>query len=436
MQEFFPDIKQIRYEGPDSKNPFAFKFYNPDEKVGGKTMAEHLRFAMAYWHTMTGAGDDPFGGAVFERPWLSMSNPMELAKARMRAAFELLEKLGMPYVCFHDQDIAPVGDTLKESFTAFDEMVEMMKTLLDDSNVGLLWGTARLFMDKKYMHGAGTSPEVDVYTHGAAQVKKCMEATKYLGGENYVFWGGREGYDTLLNTNMGRELDAYGQFMRMASDYAREIGFTGQLLIEPKPKEPTTHQYDFDVNSILAFLHKYGLTDRFKINVEQNHAILAGHTYAHEIRLARINNALGSLDANEGSYLLGWDTDQFPTSVYESAAVMYEVLENGGIAPGGLNFDAHLRRHSFKPDDIFLGFIAGMDTYARGLKVAHALRESGEIEEFVQNRYKSWDSKLGQKILSGKTSLSELADHAHAHDPIEIDSGRREMLESIINKYL
>ena len=436
MKEFFPEIKKIRYEGPDSKNPLAFKFYNPEEKVGGKTMAEHLRFSMAYWHTLNGGGADPFGGPVFERPWLSISDPMDQAKARMHAAFEILDKLQLEYICFHDQDIAPQGETLSESFKNFDEISSLMKKLMNDSGVKLLWGTARLFMDKKYMHGAGTSPQVDVYTHAAAQVKKCLEVTRDLGGANYVFWGGREGYDTLLNTNMGLELDTMGQFLRMAADYAQEIGFDGQLLIEPKPKEPTTHQYDFDVNSIMAFLHKYGLSDRFKINVEQNHAILAGHTYQHEIRLARINDKLGSLDANEGAYLLGWDTDQLPTSVYESAAVMYEVLQNGGIAPGGLNFDAHLRRHSFKPDDIFLGFIAGMDTYARGLKVAHALLESGEIEDFIRERYKSWDSDLGKKILAGKTSLSELAEYAHKHDPVEVDSGRREMLESIVNRYL
>lgn len=281
-------------------------------------MAEHLRFSMAYWHTMTGSGSDPFGGDVFERPWHSISNPIDQAKARMEAAFELLSKLGLPFVCFHDQDIAPTGDTLKESFSYFDEIAEFMKKLLDDSGVKLLWGTARLFMDKKYMHGAGTSPQVDVYAHAAAQVKKCMEITKYLGGENYVFWGGREGYDTLLNTDMGLELDVYGQFMRMAADYAGEIGFKGQLLIEPKPKEPTTHQYDFDAAAILGFLRKYGLIDTFKINIEQNHAILAGHTYAHEVRFARLNGALGSLDANEGSYLLGWDTDQYPTNIYEA----------------------------------------------------------------------------------------------------------------------
>jgi xylose isomerase len=436
MKEFFPNIKKITYEGPDSKNPFAFKFYDPDEKVGDKTMAEHLRFSMAYWHTMTGSGSDPFGGDVFERPWLAVADPMKQAKARMEAAFELLSKLGLPFVCFHDQDIAPTGETLKESFSYFDEIAEFMKKLLDDSGVKLLWGTARLFMDKKYMHGAGTSPQIDVYAHGAAQVKKCMEITKYLGGENYVFWGGREGYDTLLNTDMGLELDAYGQFMRMAADYAGEIGFKGQLLIEPKPKEPTTHQYDFDVAAILGFLRKYGLAGRFKINIEQNHAILAGHTYAHEVRFARLNGALGSLDANEGSYLLGWDTDQYPTNIYEATSVMYEVLENGGIAPGGLNFDATLRRHSFKPDDLFLGFIAGMDTYARGLKTAYALRQSGEIEEFIRNRYQSWDSDLGKKVLAGRTTLAELAEYAHNHDPVTIESGRREMLESIVNRYL
>ncbi len=354
----------------------------------------------------------------------------------MEAAFEVVQKAHLPFICFHDQDIAPTGETLKESFHYFDEMVELMKKMLDDTGVKLLWGTARLFMDKKYMHGAGTSPSVDVYAHGAAQVKKCMEATKYLGGANYVFWGGREGYDTLLNTDLGLEFDTYGQFMRMAADYAKEIGFDGQLLIEPKPKEPTAHQYDFDVGTILGFLRKYGLEDRYKINVEQNHAILAGHTYAHEVRMARINNALGSLDSNEGAYLLGWDTDQYPTNIYEAVSVMYEILENGGIAPGGLNFDATLRRHSFKPDDIFLGFIAGMDTYARGLKIAYNLRKSGEIEDFIRARYKSWDTELGKKILSGRADLTELTEYAQKHDPVTIESGRREMLESIINRYL
>jgi xylose isomerase len=436
MQEFFPNVQQIRYEGPDSRNPFAFKFYNPEEVVGEKTMREHLRFSMAYWHTLTGGGDDPFGGAVFERPWLSITDPMDQARARMHAAFEIMDKLGLDFVAFHDQDIAPTGETLSESFRNFDDIAGLMKQLLSEHGKRLLWGTARLFMDKKYMHGAGTSPSVDVYTHAAAQVKKCLEWTKELGGANYVFWGGREGYDTLWNTDMGRERETMGQFLRMAAEYAKEIGFEGQLLIEPKPKEPTVHQYDFDVAAILEFLRASGLYDRFKINVEQNHAILAGHSYQHEIRTARINGKLGSLDANEGAYLLGWDTDQFPTNVYEAAAVMYEVLAAGGIAPGGLNFDATLRRHSFKPDDIFLGFIAGMDTYARGLKVAYALHESGEIEEFIRERYASWESELGRRIRSGQTSLSELAEHAHAHDPVEVDSGRREMLESIINRYL
>ena len=436
MQEFFPDIKEIPYEGPDSKNPYAFKFYNPEERVGGKTMQEHLRFSMAFWHTMVGGGADPFGGNIFERPWLSISDPMDLAKARMHAAFEVIEKLGLPFLCFHDQDIAPQGETLKESFRNFDEMVELMKKLKDDKNVGLLWGTARLFMDKKYTHGAATSNSADVYAHAAAQVKKCMEATKYLDGHNYTFWGGREGYDTLLNTDMGLEYDNYGRFMEMAADYAKEIGFNGQLLIEPKPKEPTVHQYDFDVNAVMAFLRKYGLEDRFKINVEQNHAILAGHTYAHEINLARINGLLGSLDANEGAYLLGWDTDQIPTSVYESTFTMYEVLRNGGIAPGGLNFDAKLRRGSFRPDDIFIGLIAGMDTYARGLKVAHALLESGELEEFIRERYKSWESGIGKQIREGKATFHDLERHAHEHDPVEVGSGRRELLESIVNRYL
>jgi xylose isomerase len=436
MNEFFPDVNKIQYEGPNSKNPLAFKFYNPEEEIGDKSMSEHLRFSMAYWHTLNSGGADPFGGAVFERPWLSVRDPMDQARAKVHAAFEIMDKLQIEYLCFHDQDIAPTGKTLAESFRSFEEIAKLMKSMMNDSHVKLLWGTARLFMDKKYMHGAATSPNLGVYAHAAAQVKKCMEVTHELGGRNYVFWGGREGYDTLLNTDMQHELDAAGQFMRMASDYAQKISFDGQLLIEPKPREPTTHQYDFDVSAVIAFLHTYGLTDRFKINVEQNHAILAGHTYAHEVRAARVAGVLGSLDANEGSYLLGWDTDQLPTNIYDAIFVMDEVLENGGIAPGGLNFDAHLRRHSFRPDDIFLGFIAGMDTYARGLKIAHALRQSGEIREFIRHRYRSWDSELGRRILAGKASLSELTEFAHDHDPTEVESGRREMLEGIVNRYI
>ncbi|MFP4409627.1 MAG: xylose isomerase [Spirochaetaceae bacterium] len=437
MKEFFPEVPKIKYEGPDSKNPMAFKFYNPDEKVGDKTMREHLRFSMAYWHDIIGTGADPFGGDVFERPWLSITDPQEQAKARMRGAFEVLDKLGLDFFCFHDTDIAPEGEKLSDFHKNFDEIVELTKQLMADYDKKRLWGTACLFKNKRYMHGAATSPLPEVFAYAASQVKKAIEATHYLGGANYTFWGGREGYDTLLNTEMGLEMDNYARLLEMAVDFKKKLGFDGQFLIEPKPMEPTKHQYDYDVAAILGFLLKYKLIDHFKINIEQNHAILAGHTYAHEIRLARENGILGSLDANEGDYLLGWDTDQLPTNIYESTFVMYEVLKAGGLAPGGLNFDAKLRRHSFKPDDIFLGKIAGMDTYARGLKIAHALLEGGEIEEFVQERYKGWKSGLGKEIMEGKVGFEELEKYTleNGHG-IEVPSGRREMLEAIVNRYI
>lgn len=434
--EFFPDIPSIQYEGRDSRNPLAFKFYNPDERVGDKTMAEHLRFSVAYWHTLNGNGADPFGVGVNERPWLSIQDPMEQAKARMRALFEITEKLHVPFFCFHDRDIAPDAPTLGEANRNLDEIVEYAKTLMADSPTRLLWGTAQLFMHPRYVHGAATSPSADVFAFAAAQVKKAIEVTQYLDGKNYVFWGGREGYETLINTDMGFELDNLGRFLNMAVDYKKKIGFDGQFLIEPKPKEPTSHQYDFDVQSGHAFLQKYGLVDHFKFNIEQNHAILAGHTYAHEIHYARANGLLGSLDANQGDYLLGWDTDQFPTNIMESIFVMYEVLKNGGLAPGGLNFDAKLRRPSFKSDDIFLAHIAGMDAYARGLKIAHALLAGGELEAFVKDRYAGWASGIGAKIVEGRVGFEELEQHSLSQGEIALESGRRELLESIVNRYI
>lgn len=436
QEEQFPKIPQIQYEGPESDNPLAFKFYNPKEKLGNKTMEEHLRFSMAYWHTMVGGGSDPFGFPTNIRPWLSISDPMEQARVRMRAAFEVAQKLQLPFYCFHDRDIAPEGDSLKETNANLDEIVEIAKEQMQETGIELLWGTAQLFMHPRYVHGAATSNNAEVFAYAAAQVKKAMEVTTYLGGHNYVFWGGREGYDTLLNTDMGLELDNLARFMRMASDYAKEIGFTGQLLIEPKAKEPTTHQYDFDVANCLHFLRKYDLMDRFKINVEQNHAILASHSYQHELYMARINGMLGSMDANQGDYLLGWDTDQFATNIYEATMAMYEVLKNGGLAPGGLNFDAKLRRPSFQPDDIFYGHIAAMDTYARGLKVAHALLESGELEDFVADRYKSYSEGIGKQIVNEEVGFRELEEYALKHDRIENGSGRRELLEAIINRYI
>lgn len=436
MNEFFKDVPTIPYEGPDSRNPLAFKFYNADEKIGDKSMRDHLRFSLAYWHTMTGSGADQFGAPTMLRPWLSIEDPMEQARARMRATFEITEKLGIPFFCFHDRDIAPEGDTLAETNKNLDEIVEIAKEMVDSTGTDLLWGTACLFNHPRFVHGAASSCNADVFAYAAAQVKKAIEVTHYLGGSNYVFWGGREGYETLLNTNMGLELDNLGRFFHMAVDYANEIGFTGQFLIEPKPKEPTTHQYDFDVATCLGFLQKYDLTDHFKINVEQNHAILAGHSFSHEIRTARINGMLGSLDANQGHYLLGWDTDQMPTDVVEAVLAMYEVLQNGGIAPGGLNFDAHLRRASFEPKDIFHGHIAAMDAYARGLKAAHALAESGEIEDFITKRYSSYSSGIGKQIVEGKVGFKELEEYALSHSKIDNESGGQEILEGIISRYI
>lgn len=436
MNEFFPDVPKIPYEGPRSKNPLAFKFYNAEEKVGEKTMEEHLRFSLAYWHTMRGTGADPFGVGTNQRPWLSISDEMDQAKARMRAMFELTEKLGLPFFCFHDRDIAPEGATLRETNKMLDEIVEYTKGLMADSKTKLLWGTACLFANPRFVHGAGTSCNADVFAYAAAQVKKAVEVTKYLGGVNYVFWGGREGYETLLNTNMKLELDNLARLLHMAVDYAKEIGFTGQFLIEPKPMEPTKHQYDRDVATCMAFLQAYDLVDHFKINIEQNHAILAGHQYQHEIYTARINNLLGSLDANIGDYLLGWDTDQMPTDIYDATFTMYEVLKNGGLAPGGLNFDAHVRRASFEPIDLVYGHIAGMDTYARGLKTAAALLDGGEIESFVESRYASWKEGIGTKIISGEVGFKELEDYIIDTGEIKNSSGRQELLESIVNRYI
>ncbi|WP_094546057.1 xylose isomerase [Petroclostridium xylanilyticum] len=436
MREFFKDIPKIQYEGKDSKNPLAFKYYNPDEVVGDKTMKEHLRFSMAFWHTFTGTGSDPFGTGTMLRPWENTSNAMELAKARVRAAFEFNEKLGMPFFCFHDRDIAPEGNTLAETNKNLDEIVSLIKELMQQSNIKLLWGTANLFSNPRFVHGAATSCNANVFAYAAAQVKKAMEVTKELGGENYVFWGGREGYETLLNTDMGLELDNLARFFHMAVDYAKEIGFTGQFLIEPKPKEPTKHQYDFDVATVLGFLRKYGLDKYFKMNIEANHATLAGHTFQHELHFARINGVLGSVDANQGDMLLGWDTDQFPTDIYTTTLAMYEILKNGGLHSGGLNFDSKVRRASFEPVDLFYAHIAGMDAFARGLKVAYKLLESKELENFVAERYSSYREGIGKDIVEGKVGFKELEKYALENSQIKNTSGRQEMLETILNQYI
>lgn len=433
MKEYFAGIDKIPYEGPQSTNPLAFKYYDPNKVVAGKKMKDHLRFAMSYWHTMTGAGVDPFGQATMERSYNSLDG-LELAKARVDAAFELMTKLGIEYFCFHDLDIAPEGDSLEEKLKNLDIIVDLIEAKMKETNIKCLWGTTNAFSNPRFMHGAATSPNADVFAFAAAQVKKAIEITHRLGGQNYVFWGGREGYETLLNTNTQLELDNFARFLRMAKDYAKKIGFTGQFLIEPKPKEPTKHQYDFDTMTVLGFLRKYDLIDDFKLNIEANHATLAGHTFQHELNMCRINGVLGSVDANQGDMLLGWDTDQFPTNVYDATLCMYEILKKGGIQPGGLNFDAKVRRGSFEAEDIFLAYIVGMDTFAQGLLAASKLIEDNTIDSFVEERYRSYKDGIGKKIVENATDFEELATYALEHDHIVNKSGRQELLEDVLNR--
>lgn len=432
---YFSAISKIQFEGPSSTNPFAFKHYNPDEKIGGKTMEETLRFAVAYWHTFTFEGNDPFGVGTMLRPWDHLSG-MDQAKVRVEAAFEFFGKLDVPYFCFHDVDIAPEGNTLAETYKNLDEIVAMLKEYMKTSKTKLLWNTANNFTNPRWLHGAATAPNADIFAYAAAKVKKGLEMAKELGAENYVFWGGREGYETLLNTDMKLELDNLGRFFHMALDYAKEIGFTGQFLIEPKPKEPTKHQYDFDVATGLAFLQKYDLADHFKFNVEANHATLAGHTFEHELRTARINGMLGSVDANQGDMLLGWDTDEFPTDLYSTTLAMYEILLNGGLGSGGLNFDAKVRRGSFEAEDLFHAHIAGMDSFAIGLKVANRLLEDKVFEDFIAERYESYTKGIGLEIVQGKTNFHQLEQHALSLRDIRNTSGRHERLRAILNQYL
>ena len=431
--EYFVNIPKIKYEGKESTNPLSFKFYNPDEVIAGKTMREHLRFAMSYWHTMCAEGADMFGVGTGDKSY-GATDPMEQAKNKAYAAFELMEKLDIDYYCFHDRDIAPEGATLAETNARLDEIADLLEELMKKSGKKLLWGTANCFGNKRYMHGAGTAPNADVFAFAAAQIKKAIEITVKLGGEGYVFWGGREGYETLLNTNMALEQDNMARLMRMAVDYARSIGFTGDFYIEPKPKEPTKHQYDFDVATVLAFLRKYGLDKDFKMNVEANHATLAAHTFQHELRVARDNGAFGSIDANQGDMLLGWDTDQFPTNVYETALCMYEVLKAGGFTKGGLNFDAKTRRGSNTAEDIFLAYIAGMDAFALGLRIADKMIRDGRIDKFVDDRYASYKTGIGKKIVDGTATMAELEAYALEMGDVTTNvSGKQEYLESVMN---
>jgi xylose isomerase len=435
MTEYFKGIGNIPFEGADSANPLAFKYYDAEKVVAGKKMKDHLRFAMSYWHTMTGGGNDPFGMATMERTYNDLDG-MDLAKARVDAAFELMTKLGIEFFCFHDLDIAPEGESLKEKLENLDVIVDLIEAKMKETGIKCLWGTTNGFSNPRFVHGASTSPNADVFAFAAAQVKKAIEVTHRLGGENYVFWGGREGYETLLNTDVALENDNFARFLHMAKDYARKIGFTGQFLIEPKPKEPTKHQYDFDTMTVLGFLRKYDLIDDIKMNIEANHATLAGHTFQHELLMSRINGVLGSIDANQGDMLLGWDTDQFPTNIYDATMCMYEVLKNGGIAPGGLNFDSKVRRGSFQSDDLFISYIVGMDTFGKGLLVANNLLEDGVLEDFVAKRYDSYNSGIGKEIVDGSADFESLAAYALEHDQIKNTSGRQELLEDVVNRYI
>lgn len=433
----FPEVAKIQYEGPESKNPLAFRHYNPEEVVEGKTMREHLRFSVTYWHTFRGTGLDMFGVGTAVRPWEDGSNSVEMAQRRVRVAFEFMEKLGAPYYAFHDRDVAPEGKTLQQSNRNLDAVVKVMKEEQKRTGIKLLWGTAQLFYHPRYVHGAATSPNADVFAHAAAQVKKAMEVTHELGGLGYVFWGGREGYTTLLNTDLKREMDHLGAFMHMAVAYKKKLGFKGPFYIEPKPKEPTKHQYDSDAAACLNFLREYDLLRDFKLNIETNHATLAGHTMQHELEVAAAAGALGSIDANMGDVLLGWDTDQFPTDIYLTTQVMMTVLKMGGFTTGGLNFDAKVRRESFDPIDLFYAHIAGMDAFARGLKAAVALQKDGRLSEFVRRRYSSWDSGIGAKIEKGGVSFKDLEAYILKKGDIAANaSGRQELLENLFNEFI
>ena len=437
MAQAFPKISKIKYEGRKSKNPLAFKHYNPSATVEGKTMKDHLRFSVTYWHTFRGQLADMFGAGTAVRPWDDGTASLPNAQRRARVAFEFMEKLDVPYYAWHDRDLAPDGKDLRESNRNFDAVAKVLQAEQKRTGIKLLWGTAQLFVHPRYVHGAATSCNADVFAYAAAQVKKAMEVTHQLGGEGYTFWGGREGYTTLLNTDMKRELDHLAKFLHMAVDYKKEIGFKGQFYIEPKPKEPTKHQYDSDAAACLNFLREYDLRAHFKLNIEGNHAILAGHTVQHELEVAAAADALGSIDANMGDCLLGWDTDQFPTDIYLTTHCMLTVLKMGGFTSGGTNFDAKVRRESFEPMDLFHAHIAGMDAFARGLKIAAAIRKDGRLGEFMNERYRSWDSGIGAQIESGKANFKDLEDYMlRKGESVANVSGRQEWLENLFNEFI
>src|SRR5437764_2651288 len=433
----FAQSPKIPFEGPKSKNPLAFKHYDANELVEGKTMREHLRFSVVYWHTFRNRLSDPFGVGTAIRARDDGSESVENAQKRARVAFEFIEKLGAPFYAFHDRDVAPEGKDLVETNRNLDAVVNVLKEEQQRTGIQLLWGTACLFAHPRYAHGAATSCNADVFAYAAAQVKKALEVTHELEGAGYVFWGGREGYSTLLNTNLKREMDHLAKFLHLAVDYKNTIGFKGQFYIEPKPKEPTKHQYDSDAAACLNFLREYDLIDHLKLNLETNHATLAGHTIQHELEVAAAAGALGSIDANTGDLLLGWDTDQFPTDVYLTTQIMLTILKMGGYTTGGTNCDAKVRRESFEPIDLFYAHIGGMDTFARGLKIAAAIRKDGRLAEFVKRRYSSWDSGIGEQIEKGKVSFKELEDYMlQKGEAAANTSGRQEFLEGLINEFV
>ncbi len=437
MTTYFPEVDKIQFEGTSSRNPLAFRNYNASEIVEGRTMSDWLRFAVCYWHTFRGNGTDPFGAPTLMRPWDDGTDSLDNALRRVDVAFEFMTKLGVPYYCFHDRDVAPEGATLRESNANLDAVARKLKEAQRSTGIKLLWGTANLFSHPRYMHGAATSPNADVFAYAGAQVKKALEVTHELGGENYVFWGGREGYMCSYNTDMKRELDHLARFMHMAHDHAKSIGFKGQFLFEPKPKEPTKHQYDFDAAACLNFLRQYGLMDVVKLNIETNHATLAGHSMMHELEYASIQGVLGSIDANTGDLLLGWDTDQFPTDIYLTTQIMLVLMKQGGLHSGGTNFDAKVRRESIDPIDLFHAHVGGMDAFARGLKIAAAIRADGVLNDFVRQRYSTYDSGMGRRIEAGSVTLSELDAYIHESTSLTANtSGRQEMLENLINRYI
>lgn len=431
---FFGDIEKVRFEGADSDNPLAFRHYNPDEIVLGKRMEDHLRFAVAYWHTFAWEGGDPFGGRTFERPWYS--NDMEAAKLKADVAFEFFSLLGAPYYCFHDADVRPEGANFAENTKNLNEIVDVFEKKQSETGINLLWGTANLFSHRRYMAGAATNPDPEAFAFAAATVKTCLDATMRLGGQNYVLWGGREGYETLLNTDLSRELDHMGRFLNLVVEYKHKIGFKGTILIEPKPQEPTKHQYDYDVATVYGFLKRYGLENEVKLNIEQGHAILAGHSFEHELALARTLGILGSIDMNRNDYQSGWDTDQFPNNVPEMALAYYQVLLGGGFKTGGTNFDAKLRRQSLDPQDLLIGHIGGMDCCARGLKAAARMLEDGALSKPLEERYAGWGGEFGKKLL-GDLSLEQIATAVETQNiNPRPKSGRQEYLENVVNRYV